>query len=405
MTGRVAGRRGVLRAGVAGMAGLFGNAGLQAGAALGLPGVLGLLAGCATAPPLPDLAPLMADDPFQRLPLPDREALFALSPAMRLFMQNDLRVSVRNHGPQGGLFYALQAGGRTTLDYDASLTRTASEAFEARAGNCLSLVLMTAALAHEMGMSVNYQLVEIPEIWTRSEQFVMLNGHVNLSLGTVPKGTHVRESGRWTIDFQPVEDPLLARVRPLDEGTVVAMFFNNRAVELMEQRQLDEAYAALRAALLADRHHLNTLNTLAVLYRRAGLLAKAEQALHVLLQQEPRNRNAAANLVIVLRAQGRMEEALRVEETLPPSPFADFERGLLLTQTQHWTEALQAFERQLRISPEFHAVHFQLARVHMELGHSKEARQHLEEALDQAPTHSLRQRYQSKLKALKRLAG
>lgn len=361
----------------------------------------GALSGCAQLSPAPAVDTLVAGSAFAPQPVPSREALFALSPAMHAFVRERLRGPVRQHGLQRGLFEALSEGGHLRLDYDASHTRTAAEAFEARAGNCLSLVLMTAALARELGLGVSFQLVELPEIWTLSERFVRLNGHVNLSLEPAPRGPGAQEMGRYTIDFQPVETPWLSRVRPLTESTVVAMFFNNRAVELMEQGELDAAFAHLQAALRSEPRYLNSLNTLGVLYRRAGDLARAEGSLRLLLQHEPGNAHAAANLAALWRAQGRVDEASALERGLPPSPFADYSLGLRLAAAGDWPAALQALERQLRRSPEFHGLHVQLARVHLQLGHRRQARYHLEQAQEQAPTADLRARYQAKVQALR----
>lgn len=361
------------------------------------------LGGCAPLPTQPTLniEALMADARFGSPALPSADALFAVSPAMRHFLENDLRPAIRRHGAVEGLFKALSEGGHLRLDYDASITRTAAQAFEARSGNCLSLVLMTAALARELGLSVAYQLVEVPDIWTRTDQFVLLNGHVNLSLTPAAAGTGSRVMGHMTIDFQPVEDPRLMRVRPLDESTLIAMFFNNRAVELMEQGDLPQAYAALRAALRAEPRYRNTLNTLAVLYRRAAEPQLAETVLRSLLAAEPDNRHAAANLTVLLHALGRVDEARALEAKLPPAPFADFETGMALVRAGQWQAALAAFERQLKVAPDFHGVHFQLARVHWELGHLRQARMHMLEASENAPTDRLRQRYDGKLRALR----
>jgi tetratricopeptide (TPR) repeat protein len=364
--------------------------------------LLTTLGGCAQLAPPIDWDPILSGAPFPVQAEPDPAALFALSPAMAQFLRQELRQATRRDGPMLGLFRALSEGGHLRIDYDASRTRTAAEAFEARAGNCLSLVLMTASLARELGLSVRYQLVEVPDIWTRSEQFTLLNGHVNLSLGEAAGGRSWQEMGHYTIDFQPVEDPRLARVRLISERTVVAMFFNNRAVELMEQGAWNEAYATLRAALRADPKYQNSINTLGVLLRRVGDLPRAEQLLLGLLKQEPYNRHAASNLALLWRQQGRTAEAEALERDLPPAPFADFERGLLLAANAQWPAALAAFERQLRLSPDFHGLHFQLARAHLQLGHLRQARHHLEEASEQAPTSALRQRYQGKVRALRR---
>lgn len=364
--------------------------------------LLTTLGGCAQLAPPPDWDPILSGVALEAQTEPDPAALFAISPAMAQFVRQELRQAARRDGPMLGLFRALSEGGHLRIDYDASRTRTAAETFEARAGNCLSLVLMTATMARELGLAVRYQLVEVPDIWTRSEQFTLLNGHVNLSLGEAAGGRGWQEMGHYTIDFQPVEDPRLARVRVIGEHTVVAMFFNNRAVELMEQGAWSEAYATLRAALRADPRHSNSINTLGVLLRRVGDLPRAEQLLLGLLKQEPYNRHAASNLALLWRQQGRTAEALALERELPPAPFADFERGLALAATAQWPAALAAFERQLRLSPDFHGLHFQLARAHLQLGHLREARQHLEEASEQAPTGALRSRYQSKVRALRR---
>lgn len=362
-----------------------------------------MLVGCATSPSAPPSVDALFDEArYGNPPQPRPSELFALSPAMERFLAIELRGALRNHGAQMGLFHALKEGGRLRLDYDASLTRTAAEAFEARAGNCMSLVLMTAALAREMGLSVQFQLVEVPDIWTRSEHFTLLNGHVNLSLGGYTRNNlWSRDGGRMVVDFQPVEEPRLARVRPLSEEALIGMFFNNRAVEHMEAGDWAQAHAALRAALRADPAHLNALNTLAVLHRRQGDLPRAEATLRTLLHHDPGNRHASSNLVVVLEAQGRLQEARALAQTLPPPPFADFDRGLKLAAQGRWAEALEAYERQMSTAPDFHALHLEMARAHLQLGQPRRALQHLETAFEQAPTGGLRQRYQAKLKALK----
>jgi transglutaminase-like putative cysteine protease len=52
------------------------------------------------------------------------------------------------------------------LEYDAEETLNASEAFDRKSGNCLSLVLMTAAMARELGLDVRFQNVRMDDSWT-----------------------------------------------------------------------------------------------------------------------------------------------------------------------------------------------------------------------------------------------
>src|SRR3546814_13384781 len=102
--------------------------------------------------------------------------LFALSPAMRDFLLQDAPKYTRRDGPSRGLYEAMRT--RLHIDYDASTTHTAAETFETRSGNCLSLVILTAALARPLNIDVRYRFVPSARPWTRTQGMVMQNGHV-----------------------------------------------------------------------------------------------------------------------------------------------------------------------------------------------------------------------------------
>jgi tetratricopeptide (TPR) repeat protein len=350
---------------------------------------LGMVGCMHPAPAVFPMDSLLADARFAPASVPEPSELFALTPAMRSFANNELRSAVRRHGPELGLVHALNHGGKVLLDYDSSSTRTAAQAFEARSGNCLSLVLLTAALAKDMGLSVYYQQVVTQDIWTFSDQLAVLNGHVNISLARSPRHSLPREVSRYTIDFIPITEGQRTRAKSLDEPTLVAMFYNNRAVEALGAGQLDTAYAAARVGLRVAPHHANLLNTLALIYRRHGDLALAEQVLRQLLAQDANNHHAQANLALVLQGLNRHAEASALQASLPPSPFFAYERGMQFAAESRWADAVQA-------------LHFQLARAYWQLGDAQHARRHLLEAQQLAPTPGLRQRYSAKLDALKR---
>ena len=83
----------------------------------------------------------------------------ALSDAVRDYAARQMHTLLRQRGPQQGLVDALYSKGQLKLEYDSAMTRNAAQAFEARAGNCLSLVIMTAAFAKHLGLPVRYQSV------------------------------------------------------------------------------------------------------------------------------------------------------------------------------------------------------------------------------------------------------
>ena len=130
------------------------------------------LSGCASPPlaPLPKPPPgLFLDTAFGAPSLPiDARDVFALSPAMQHYLEVEIAPQLRSMGAQRGLIDALYRKAQLRLDYDTEVTRTAAEAFDARAGNCLSLVVMSAALAKHLALPVRYQALVGQEAWSRN---------------------------------------------------------------------------------------------------------------------------------------------------------------------------------------------------------------------------------------------
>ena len=127
------------------------------------------LGGCAAAPELQRPQALLHDEWFgapDALVQPD-DAM-AVSPEMRSYLSTRLGNVTRFGDAKQRLVDALFRQGELRLEYDASQTRTAAQAFDARSGNCLALVMMTAALAKQLGLPVRFQLVLGDEAWDRT---------------------------------------------------------------------------------------------------------------------------------------------------------------------------------------------------------------------------------------------
>jgi hypothetical protein len=183
-----------------------------------------LLAGCASVKSsAPALAPLFADAAFRAPSEPvGAEQLFTLSPAMRAHLDSrQFREHLRRRGKQQGLVDALYQTNELQIEYDADVTRNAAHTYAARAGNCLSLVIMTAAFAKELGLEVRYQSVDMDLDWSRKAGLYLASAHVNLSLA--PRVADPESRFMLTIDFVPPEGARRYRTRPLEEADIVAM--------------------------------------------------------------------------------------------------------------------------------------------------------------------------------------
>jgi Tfp pilus assembly protein PilF len=372
------------------------------------PAIAMLLAACATTPVATPSASLFEDQlfapPSERI---DAQDVFAPSPQMLGFIATAVAEEQRVRGRQQGLVDALYRDGQPWLDYDASFTRTASEAFAARSGNCLSLVLMTAAFAKQLGLAVRYQSVYTQETWSRGAGLDYLNGHVNLILVApyLPERGGPVGPGGLQIDFIPVDKPELQRVRVLEEKSIVAMYMNNRAVELLAQREFDRAYWWAKAAIAQDPAFLGASNTLAVVYKARGHLPESERVLRWLLALEPNNIVALDNLVRVLEAEGRAADAAplaaRLKALRPIPPFHFYDLGMDALAAGDYPRAKEMFLREMRRDARYDRFHASLALADYGLGDLADAQAQMAIAVQNSTTGADRQSYARMLARLR----
>ena len=345
------------------------------------------LAGCATTPPpAPPPDTFLHDElfgpPSVRV---SGDEIFVLSDAMKRYLRTEIATQTRLHGVQGGLVEAIYNKAQLKLEYDSSFTRNAAEAFEARAGNCLSLVVMTAAFARELGLHVRFQSAYLEEAWSRSGDLLLRAGHVNVTLGPKLQDRASPLSRSMTIDFLPGEQLRSLRTREISEQTVIAMYMNNRAVEALMRGKLDDAYAWASASLRQSPDFLSALNTLGIVYARRGHFDHAATAYQHVIRNDPLHTRAMANLADVYAKQGRKDEAAALYVTLarlePEPPMHFFNQGMVAMQRGDFSSARDLFAREADRSGYSSDVTFWLGIAHYRIGDVEQATRLLNQAL------------------------
>ena len=367
-----------------------------------------LLSACVSAPKRAEHATFYAD-PLFKAPTETltAQAVFGLSEPMRRSIDASVARLARSKGVEQALLESLYSKGQLQLEYDAAETRTAAQAFEARAGNCLSLVLMTAAIAKQLDLPVTYQRVYTPSTWSRSNGIAFASEHVNIVLGRRAPESHVAYSQEslMTIDFLPPEETRGQRTRVISEDTVVAMYFNNRAAEALAQGDTNAAYWHARSAIEQAPTHLNAYNTLGVVYLQHGLPQQAAEVLGHVLASEPGNTLALGNQISALESLGRLTEAKRLYAQLqsvePAPPFHYFDQGIAAYKAGDFEAARDWFRQELRRDAYSHEFHYALALAELALGNTSLARRELGKAAETSTTRERRGIYVAKLEQLK----
>ncbi|WP_232365081.1 tetratricopeptide repeat protein [Salinimonas marina] len=365
--------------------------------------------GCATSNhPEPEQVQVLRDDLFPSHHLfsvetPDE--IFALNADAKDFVRRTQVSQHDTHQNMRALLNQIFDYSELGLLYQGSANSIASETFDNRAANCLSLSVMTYAMARAAGLMPQFYQVNIPEYWTRRDGYNLLNGHINLRVQPMPNSQQLSLLTPYIdVDF----DPQAVRSRfdrvPISKDRVVAMFYNNKGADALIANSYSRAYAYFRAAAKADATLGQVWVNLGVLYRKQDAYGAAENSYQRALSLNDENLTAWENLALLYRLTDRKEQAhtiqARITAKREANPFYHFILGEEALDNESPEAALVHYRAAMRLDRTQHEVMFGMGRAYYELGDITKAEHFLSRAANLASSDQDKQRYQRKISAL-----
>ena len=287
------------------------------------------------------------------------------------------------------------------LEYSLYPTRTATDTYAARSGNCLSFVNLFVGIAREKRLNPFYVEVEDHQRWDYRGGMVISHGHI-------VAGLYVDGELR-TYDFLPYRSKSYRKFRPIDELQATAHYYNNLGAEalLRDENQRAEELLTLAHGLAPDFRRATS--NLGVAFLRLGRDAEAVDLLSAAAEEAPDDSTLLSNLARAYQAQGRLELAGQildqVELSNHASPFFFVYRGDLALAEGKPAQALEYMADALRRESEAPEVHLGLVRAYLALGDLDKAQHHLERALKLDATHAEARRYVAMLQTLREQRG
>ncbi|MFV7769038.1 tetratricopeptide repeat protein [Shewanella marisflavi] len=378
--------------------------------------LLFIVSGCASGPGKETIANIeqyFVDNEFAEVSVevtPDE--LFALPPQVEVDLRQEYK---RSRMARDYIAANLWLANYINADnggfkYQDNLTKTPMDTFNARAGNCLSLVLLSASLADALGVDVEFQEVDVPPVWDKAGDFYLVNGHINLRL--IPREsseTFLADKNALQIDFLPERSMRGYAKRRIDRTTVMAMFYNNVAAESLVEGKYDLSYAYLKQSLQLKADFIPALNTLAILYRYKGLDEKAEVLYKLALSQNSEDMNALFNYGVLLASQNRLEEWAEVHKTLElvriRNPYYYYDMAQQAYSDHEYQTALTWYKRAVEKADYRHEFYFGLSRAYWAMGDERRAKLNMQKALSLSVDEYNQKRYQAKLQAMQSHLG
>jgi Tfp pilus assembly protein PilF len=286
-------------------------------------------------------------------------------------------------------------------------TLKAEQVFDTNSGNCMSLAILTTALAALADIELEYQQVDSAPVYRLENDLLMVSRHVRTFLydpGFNPeKGMVYFGKPGIVVDYFPQRGDRYGR--KISQADFIAMYYQNLAGDAMAEGNLDMAYALIQKGLRQAPLNAQSLNTLAVIYRRAGEQQLAGQTYRYAIAHGTESLDLLDNYRQLLISQNRMQEAESVAQKLGDvdeyNPYKWLKLAEQAFAQQKYSRALGFYRKARDIAPYMEQPYFGLARSHHHLGNRVPAIRALEKAAQASYRDEKRDLYYAKLNSLK----
>lgn len=370
--------------------------------------LVSLLQACSqTSAPPPAIAPQTPQHYFAKVDadaIPQVAAFYQLSEAqqqqfLQFYHQTKLQQLPGNKRLEMFLHQQL-----SNFHYEGK-NYSASQTMQLMSGNCMSLAVLTTALAKLVNIEVGYRATYGEPMLNFSGDLFISSDHVRTYLFSPDEPDPDRlitQKAAVAIDYFP--DRLDRLGAMFDHRRFAAMMYNNLAVDALLADDQNKAFWLTQAALQQDPTYSASINLLGILYRRAGDLASAQQWYEFGLKHSINPAAIASNYLLVAKELNDSAAINRLEVLLLQSnddnPYNWFYLAYQAEQQQQQDKAILYYQKLLEQAPYLHKANLALARLYLQQNNNTAARTVLRQALRYSYEQGQVAMYQAKLQAV-----
>ncbi len=342
---------------------------------------------------------------FETVAVESEHDIFTLDDVQKQQFLAFFYAAERQHVPSHKRLYEYLEASIEGFHYRGE-TYNARHAYHSNEGNCLSLAILTTSLAKLAGLEVEYQKVNAPPVYQRHGDLLTISSHVRTfvyqSDFESPDGSVVLRKPRMVIDYFPQRGNISGG--QVTYHDFVSMYYQNLAAEAMVENENHTAYSLLKRAHTISPRNPETLNSLAVLHRRAGYENAALQIYRYAQQHSAGSVNLISNFATLLEKQGDKDGAANLRESIQhiedDNPYQWLDIGEAHLSKGELRLATKYFSRAVENAPYLHEGHFGLAKAYLSLGKTGHAHKALKKAYELAAFTPEQHLYQAKLSIL-----
>ncbi|MFT6408863.1 MAG: tetratricopeptide (TPR) repeat protein [Arenicella sp.] len=284
-------------------------------------------------------------------------------------------------------------------------TLTTRESLASKSGNCLSLTVLTTAFADLAGVDVSYQLLDQNPIYSIDQGMLVTSDHLRAVLRSEPtEGGTFSSVSRVRIDYYQTDG--LSYVDNVSTNYQRSLFYSNLAVEKLSSDDIDSAFSYASRALDIYQQNASALNTMGILHRKRGDLAKAEEIYLHGAKYFDKGPTFIGNYTALLDSQSRQVDLSQLARSksskVVDHPWPWVRAGKKSFDNGDYDKAVSFYQHALQLAPDLHQVYLLAGDASYAKGNAAQSRQYLVQALRLANDTTDRSSYKRKLEAFNR---
>jgi Tfp pilus assembly protein PilF len=283
---------------------------------------------------------------------------------------------------------------------------TAREAFDRKQGNCITLAVLTKALADLAGVDISFQQMTSAPVVSVEQDWFISSDHVRTFLHAPPLASNrqiLAFRSFIVVDYFPSGGDMTGQ--RVSESTFIAMYYRNLAADALLQGEHDKAFVLLRTALQHAPDYAPIINLTALLHKHIGELEQAAQWYQYGLGVSSHRATLLSNYALLKQYEGDAAAAAALQRQLGTlqerDPYLWYVQGRTALAQKNYRQAVVYFQRLVEYAPYVSEFHLQLAKAYFYNKRFAHARLVLEQAAQLAKSTTEKTTYSAKLEALK----
>lgn len=339
--------------------------------------------------------------------LPELEQLFYLNDQQQQDFLNYFHSPARAAAPAEQRLYSYLQNKLMYFNYEGA-NYPAQVALEQFRGNCMTLALLTSALAKLVNIEVGYKVVyQEPLIDYKDNVFISSN-HIRTYLykkeaEKTAKGGIVLQRAALVIDYFRENTDLVGK--NISTARFYAMIYNNLAADALLQGDSERAFFLSQKALNQDPTYTSAVNMIALMYHRKNAYTEAMQWFDYGTQLQDNQITLLTNYRDLAAKIDNQQLLDKINQQIinqnDDNPYAWLALAVDAERNKQFRDAKRYYKKLLEKAPYMHNANLALIRLYVQDQNFRAAQKLVEQAMQYAYEPERLQLYNTKLAALK----